>query len=107
MALIYSEPRLVREHLLLFAGHQFREGDVQHWWHPPSGRGIRTRCSDDFLWLPFATHHYVRASDDLAILDEVVPFLGGRPLAPGENEYYELPTIASEKASLYDHCVRA
>ena len=107
MALVHVDPAQVREHLLRCAAHQFVEGDVQHWWHPPSDRGVRTRCSDDYLWLPLAVARYVTATDDAGVLDDSVPFLTGRPVEPHEDSYYDLPTRAGQSASLYDHCVRA
>lgn len=107
MALVHTEPGLLREQILLAASHQFREGDVQHWWHPPSNRGVRTHFSDDFLWLPFAVCRYVNCLNDIGVLDEQVPFLEGRAVKPGEESYYDLPTRSAETESVYEHCRRA
>ncbi|HEY2926884.1 GH36-type glycosyl hydrolase domain-containing protein, partial [Piscinibacter sp.] len=107
MALVHTRPYLLREHLLLCASRQFVEGDVQHWWHPPSGRGVRTHISDDYLWLPLALCRYVNATNDTGVLTEGVPFLDGRPVNPADESYYDLPARSIHSASLYQHAVRA
>jgi cyclic beta-1,2-glucan synthetase len=107
MALIHATPWLAREQIIRCAERQFVQGDVQHWWHPPNGQGVRTHFSDDYLWLPYATCRYVLATGDTGILDQTVHFLEGRKLNPEEEAYYDLPQRSTEAASLYEHCVRA
>ncbi|HWR61572.1 MAG TPA: glycosyl transferase, partial [Clostridia bacterium] len=107
MAVLNTWPELTRNQILLHASRQYREGDVQHWWHAEKGKGIRTRYTDDLLWLAFVTAEYVEKTGDLAILDEQIPFLAGNLLAEGEDEKYEEPVRIEQTASLYDHCVLA
>jgi len=107
MAFVYSRPDLAREQLVRAIQHQFKEGDVQHWWHPPTGRGVRTRFSDDLLWLPFVTAFYIKATGDQAILAEAAPYLQADVLQPGQEDAYLQPATSEESGTLYDHCVRA
>jgi cellobiose phosphorylase len=104
MSLLHGAPQLARKQILLAASRQFKEGDVQHWWHPPFGRGVRTRCSDDYLWLPLVTSVYVSHTGDSEILDVPVHWLEGRQLNEGEESYYDLPVQSFQSAKLYEHC---
>jgi cyclic beta-1,2-glucan synthetase len=107
MAFVYSAPQLTRQHILVAAARQFTEGDVQHWWHSETGVGVRTRCSDDLLWLPFTVAHYVKVTGDTGILDEEIPFIEGPTLGAGEHERMFVPTVSAGTAPLLEHCKRA
>ncbi|HUQ48910.1 MAG TPA: protein ndvB, partial [Gemmatimonadaceae bacterium] len=107
MAFVYAEQKLAREHIMFASSRQFEEGDVQHWWHPDSGRGVRTRFADDLIWLTYVINHYLRVTGDTSVLDEVTPYVSLRILDEHEEEIYDVPAISTRSDSVYTHCVRA
>ena len=107
LALLHAEPEAVKKHILLACSKQFEEGDVLHWWHPPTGEGVRTRISDDYLWLPYVTAEYIKHTGDYSILDNKVPYISAPKLANDEREKMVIPQISEKAESVYDHCIAA
>jgi cyclic beta-1,2-glucan synthetase len=107
MALTISRPDITKAQILNAAKHQFLAGDVQHWWHPPSDKGVRTKCSDDLVWLPYAVHHYIKTTGDSSILEEEIPFLEGPELSSLDESIYFEPIHLKQTASLFKHCKKA
>ena len=107
MALVWADPAMLRAQIVLCASRQFEAGDVQHWWHAPTGAGVRTHFSDDLLWLPFATTHYLKSTNDLTVLSEEVPFVVGSSIPEGAEDSYDIPSISDHTASVYEHGARA
>jgi len=107
LALLYTEPAIARTHIVRAAGRQFSPGDVQHWWHPTTGRGVRTRFSDDLLWLPYVTACYIKVTGDRSVLDQTIAFVEAPTLEPEQAESYTQPVTSAESATLFEHCARA